>query len=79
MEKLEKSEHSCKWRDTLGLVQAEAERRNNLNISQAAEIEELEGHIRELSWMLELERSERDLDKTERRIKKLKKKLSRGV
>ena len=59
------SQHSCKWR--------------NLNISQAAEIEALEDHIRKLSWQLELERSKRDLNKTKRRIKKLKKKLSRGV
>ena len=71
--------HSCQWRDNIKIIQAESERRRNLNISQAAEIETLEGHIRELSWQLELERSERDLDKTKRRIKKLKKKLSRGV
>ena len=57
--------HSCQWRD--------------LNIRRAAEIEALEWHIRELGWQLELERSERDLDKTKRRIKKLEKKLSRGV
>ena len=75
-------QHRCQWRDNLELVQAESERRRNLNISQAAEIEALEGHIRELSWQLKLERSERserDLDKTKRRIKKLEKKLSRGV
>lgn len=71
--------HICQWRDNLELVQAESERRRNLNISQAAEIESLEDHIRKLSWQLELERSERDLDKTKRRIKKLKKKISRGV
>lgn len=72
-------QHSCRWRDNINLIQAESERRRNLNISQAAEIEALEDHIRELSWQLELERSERDLNKTKRRIKKLKKKLSRGV
>lgn len=71
--------HSCPWRDNLELVQAESERRRNLNISQAATIETLEDHIRELSWQLELERSEQVLDMTKRRIKKLKKKLSRGV
>ena len=71
--------HSCLWRDNLELVQAESERRRNLNISQAATIEALEEHIRELSWQLELERSEQVLDMTMRRIKKLKKKLSRGV
>jgi len=72
-------QHSCQWRDNLELIQAESERRRNLNISQAAEIEALEGHIRKLSWQLELERSKRDLDKAKRRIKKFKKKLSRGV
>lgn len=65
--------------DNLNLIQAESERRRNLNISQAATIEALEEHIRELSWQLELERSEQVLDMTKRRIKKLKKKLSRGV
>lgn len=72
-------QHSCQWRDNLELIQAESERRRNLNISQAAEIEALEGHIRKLSLQLELERSERDLDKAKRRVKKFKKKLSRGV
>ena len=71
--------HSCQWRDNLELVQAESERRRNLNISQAATIEALEEHIRELSLQLELERSEQVLYMTMRRIKKLKKKLSRGV
>lgn len=71
--------HSCQWRDNLELVQAESERRRNLNISQAATIEALEERIRELSWQLELERSEQVLDMTKRRIKKLEKKLSRGV
>lgn len=70
-------QHSCQWRDNLNLIQAESERRRNLNIFQAAAIKALEKHIRELSW--QLERSERDLDKAKRRIKKLKKKLSRGV
>lgn len=72
-------QHSCQWRDNLNLIQAESERRRNLNISQAATIEALEEHIRELSWQLELERSEQVLYMTMRRIKKLKKKLSRGV
>ena len=71
--------HSCQWRDNLELVQAESERRRNLNISQAATIEALEEHIRELSWQLELERSEQVLDMTKRRIKKLKKKLALDV
>ena len=71
--------HSCLWRDNIKIIQAESERRRNLNISQAATIEALEEHIRELSWQLELERSEQVLDMTKRRIKKLKKKLSRGV
>ena len=71
--------HSCQWRENLELVQAESERRRNLNISQAATIEALEDRIRELSWQLELERSEQVLYMTMRRIKKLKKKLARGV
>ena len=72
-------QHSCMWRDSLSIIQAESERRRNLNISQAETIKALEDHIQKLSLQLELERSEQVLYMTMRRIKKLKKKLSRGV